>query len=67
MPGASTHEIFAQAANVKPDISVVLTSAYSQETIAGVMNRPQIRCFIRKPFQFEDLLKTIGVRWPLVK
>jgi PAS domain S-box-containing protein len=59
MPGAPIHEILAQAANVKPDIRVVLTSAYGQETIAGVMNQPQIRSFIRKPFRFEDLLKTI--------
>jgi len=36
-----------------------LTSAYSQETIAGAMSPPQIRSFIRKPFQFEDLLKTL--------
>jgi len=34
------------------------TSAYSQE-IAGEMSHPQIRSFIRKPFKFDDLLKTL--------
>jgi hypothetical protein len=38
---------------------VVLTSAYSQEMIAGAMNAPQIRGFIRKPFQLGDLVKEL--------
>ena len=59
IPGASSDEIVAQAANAKPDIKVILTSAYSQEMIAGAMSQPQIRSFIRKPFQFGDLLKTL--------
>jgi DNA-binding NtrC family response regulator len=59
MPGASTDEIVAQAANAKPNIGVILTSAYSQQTLAGAMSHPQIRSFIRKPFQFQDLLKTL--------
>jgi PAS domain S-box-containing protein len=58
IPGASSHEVVAEAANVRPDIGVILTSAYSQEMIEGSMNAPQIRAFIRKPFQLEDLLKT---------
>ena len=59
IPGASSHEIVAEAANAKPNIRVILTSAYSQEMIAGAMSQPQIRSFIRKPFQFGDLLKTL--------
>jgi PAS domain S-box-containing protein len=58
-PGARSDEVLAQAANVKPEIRVILTSAYSKETIAGVMSQPQIRSFIRKPFRLGDLLKTI--------
>jgi hypothetical protein len=38
---------------------VVLTSAYSQEMIAGAMNAPQISGFIRKPFQLGDLVKKL--------
>jgi DNA-binding NtrC family response regulator len=58
MPGASSDEIVAQAANTNPDIRVILTSAHSQE-IAGEMSHPQIRSFIRKPFRFDDLLKRL--------
>jgi DNA-binding NtrC family response regulator len=59
IPGASSHEIVAEAVNAKPDIKVILTSAYSQEMIASSMRAPQIHSFIRKPFQFADLLKTL--------
>jgi CheY-like chemotaxis protein len=59
IPGASIHEIVAEAANARPNIRVILTSAYSQGMIAGAMSPPQIRSFIRKPFQLGDLLKTL--------
>ncbi len=59
MPGASSQEIIAEAVNAKPDIKVVLTSAYSREMIASLINEPPIHSFIRKPFLFGDLLKTI--------
>jgi PAS domain S-box-containing protein len=59
LPGASSHEVVVEAANVRPDIGVVLTSAYSQEMVAGAMSAPQIRAFIRKPFQLGDLVQTL--------
>ena len=59
IPGAPSSEVVAEAAKVRPDIKVVLTSAYNQEMIATSMTAPQIHSFIRKPFQFEDLLKTL--------
>ncbi|HWB87343.1 MAG TPA: PAS domain S-box protein [Bryobacteraceae bacterium] len=59
LPGASSHEIVAAAANAKPSIKVILTSAYSRERIAGAMSAPQIHSFVRKPFQLGDLLKII--------
>jgi CheY-like chemotaxis protein/two-component sensor histidine kinase len=59
LPGAPTHEIVAQAAKVRPDIKVTLTSAYSREAAGDSMTAPQVRSFIRKPFTFADLLKTL--------
>jgi len=59
MPGASSHEIVAEAVNAKPDVKIILTSAYSQEMIASSITAPQIHSFIRKPFQFGDLLKAL--------
>jgi CheY-like chemotaxis protein len=64
IPGASSHEVVAEAANAKPNIKVILTSAYSQEMMAGAMSPPQIRSFIRKPFRLEDLLNTLRSSLP---
>jgi CheY-like chemotaxis protein len=59
IPGASSREVVAAAAIVRPDIRVILTSAYSQDMVEGSVNSGPIRDFIRKPFLFVDLLKTI--------
>jgi len=59
IPGASCREVVAEAAHARPNIKMILTSAYSQETIDGEMNAPQIQAFIRKPFRLRDLLQTL--------
>jgi signal transduction histidine kinase/ligand-binding sensor domain-containing protein/CheY-like chemotaxis protein len=59
IPGASSREVVAEAAQIRPDIRVVLTSAYSQEMLKPPMNTSQIHAFIRKPFQFADLVETL--------
>jgi hypothetical protein len=51
--------VVAEAAIVKPDISVILTSAYSREMIESTKGLPQVRAFIRKPFQLGELLATL--------
>jgi PAS domain S-box-containing protein len=59
IPGASSREVVEAAASVRPNIKVILTSAYSQEMIEGSMRAPQICNFIRKPFQLGMLLKML--------
>jgi PAS domain S-box-containing protein len=59
IPGISSREVVTQAANAGPNIKVILTSAYSQEAIGEAMRHPQVRTFIRKPFQLRDLLKAL--------
>jgi len=59
IPGASSSEVAAEAANCRSDIRVVLTSAYSQEMVVGAMSGTQIHSYIRKPFQIDDLVKTL--------
>jgi PAS domain S-box-containing protein len=59
IPGAPSREVVVEAGKVGRDLRIILTSAYSQEMIEGSMSGPQIRGFIRKPFEFADLLKTL--------
>jgi PAS domain S-box-containing protein len=58
IPGASSEEVLAEAAQVRPNSKVVLTSAYSEEK-ATSMNGPTIRGFIRKPFRLLDLMQKL--------
>jgi signal transduction histidine kinase/ligand-binding sensor domain-containing protein/CheY-like chemotaxis protein len=59
IPAASSHEVIAEAARVRPDIRVILTSAYSLETLKPPLRAPQIHGFIRKPYQLGDLLHSL--------
>ena len=59
IPGASSHELVAEAARARPNIRVILTSAYSQEMLTPPMSAPQIHGFIRKPYQVGDLVQTL--------
>uniref|UniRef100_Q026G0 histidine kinase n=1 Tax=Solibacter usitatus (strain Ellin6076) TaxID=234267 RepID=Q026G0_SOLUE len=59
IPGASSHEVVAAAAQARPSIRVILTSAYSQEMLTPPMSASQIHGFIRKPYQLGDLVQTL--------
>jgi PAS domain S-box-containing protein len=59
IPGASSQEVIAEAAQTRPEIRVILTSAYSQEMVATPMNFTQVRGFIRKPYELRNLVQTL--------
>jgi PAS domain S-box-containing protein len=59
IPGPSSGEVVAEAVNIRPDMKVVLTSAYPQEMVMDGASTPQVRAFIRKPFQLADLVRTL--------
>ena len=56
IPGCPSREVIAETARVRPEIRVILMSAYSREMAANCLDAPQIRGFLRKPFQLNDLL-----------
>jgi PAS domain S-box-containing protein len=59
IPGASSHEVLAEAAQTRPSIRVILTSAYSQEMLRSSMSASQVHGFIRKPYRIGDLVQTL--------
>ena len=59
IPGASSHEVLAEAVRVRPGTRVILTSAYSQEMLMSSMSGSQICGFIRKPYRLDDLVQTL--------
>ena len=58
LPGRTSRDVVDEATQVRPDLKVILTSAHSEEMVMATMSSPLIRGFIRKPFQFGDLLQT---------
>ena len=62
VPGASSREIFEEAMRLRPDVRVIVTSAYGEDVAAASL-RSSIRHFLRKPYQLADLaalLRTVG-------
>jgi two-component system cell cycle sensor histidine kinase/response regulator CckA len=59
IPGASSHEVLAEAVKARPGIRVILTSAYSQEMLTPRISGPQIDGFIRKPYRLADLVQIL--------
>jgi two-component system, cell cycle sensor histidine kinase and response regulator CckA len=56
LPGISSHEVIAEVSRRRPDIRVILTTAYSRETAAPAFKAPQVKGFIRKPYQTSELV-----------
>jgi signal transduction histidine kinase/ActR/RegA family two-component response regulator len=59
IPGPSSHDVAAVAAEARPGLKVVLTSAYDEKTVRTRVGAPQNCGFIRKPFQVEELVQTL--------
>jgi PAS domain S-box-containing protein len=59
IPGGSSQDVVAEAALVRSDMKVILTSAYSEEVAEPMMRTPLLCGFIRKPFKLEDLVQTL--------
>jgi nitrogen-specific signal transduction histidine kinase/ActR/RegA family two-component response regulator len=60
IPGVSSREVADEAARLHPDSRIVLTSAYSEETVVASFTGPLVSGFIRKPFRLEHLVQTLG-------
>ena len=58
LPGVGSPEIFREARRLRPDLRVIVTSAYSEQTVAPMFAGLAHR-FLRKPFRITDLLKLV--------
>ena len=59
IPGAPASEIVAEAQRIRPGATVVLMSAYSRGMAPPSLNVPEVKGFIRKPFQMSDLVRLL--------
>jgi CheY-like chemotaxis protein len=58
LPGASSREVFEEAKVLRPDLSVIVTSANNQEMAAAALSG-KVERFIRKPFGLDDLIGVV--------
>jgi len=58
LPGASARDVLQEARRLRPEMNVIVTSAYPEE-MAGEILHSTIEHFIRKPYRFEDLVQLI--------
>ena len=60
LPGRSSREVFEEAQRLRPDLKMILTSAYGKETVDATFAGLRVEYFIRKPFQLGDLVRLLG-------
>ncbi len=60
LPGISSLEVISETVRIRPDVKIILTSAYSRETAARELRVPQVKAFIRKPYQIGDLVEVLS-------
>jgi PAS domain S-box-containing protein len=58
IPGLSSHDVIAAAAE-RPNIRIVLTSAYNQEMSISPVRQAQIHGFVRKPYWLRDVMQAL--------
>jgi DNA-binding NtrC family response regulator len=59
LPGHSSKEVLGEVSRLRPDLKVILTSAYSEEVVRATLSAPQVYGFVRKPFQLSDLVQIL--------
>ena len=51
--------MLAEALQTRPDMKVILTSAYSEEMVKETLSDPQVRGFVRKPFRLGTVVEAV--------
>jgi PAS domain S-box-containing protein len=64
LPGKSSPEVFAELQRARPGAKVILTSAYGREIVSGPLKALERQSFIRKPYQFSELVTVVREALP---
>ena len=60
LPGVPSREVLAQLRRIRPDLKVIITSAYGKDEALSIMGELQPWLYIRKPYQFTDLVELLS-------
>ena len=59
IPGTPSRTVVTEAGRLRPDVKLLLTSAYSREMAGQAGEVAQVKGFIRKPFALRDLVELL--------
>jgi PAS domain S-box-containing protein len=60
LPGISSREVFEETQRMRPELKVIVTSAYSKDTVDASFTGLKVEHFIRKPFQLGEIAQLLG-------
>jgi PAS domain S-box-containing protein len=55
IPGTSSQTVVAEAAKIRADVQILLTSAYNRDVAAAAVHANQVCGFVRKPYRLRDV------------
>jgi two-component system cell cycle sensor histidine kinase/response regulator CckA len=56
LPGMSGRDVLKEMKRIHPDVKVVLTTAFNQDTALSSMGEQHPWAYVRKPYQFRELI-----------
>jgi PAS domain S-box-containing protein len=59
LPGMPGREVLREFRRIRPDLKVIITSAYSKDQVLSAMGELQPWLYIRKPYQFTELIELL--------
>ena len=59
IPGLTSKAVIGEAARLRPDVRIVLTSAYSQESAALELKADHVKGFVRKPYHVREVVQLL--------
>ena len=60
LPGVASTEVLREARRLRPDLRVIVTSAYSQQKVAAMSSDLGTQPFVRKPYHVADIMRLLG-------
>jgi PAS domain S-box-containing protein len=60
MPGMPGREVLSELKRIRPEVKIVVTTAYSQDAASASLDKAQVWTFIRKPYQIADLVELLN-------
>jgi CheY-like chemotaxis protein len=59
LPGMQGREVLGELRRIRPDLKVIVTSAYGKDQALSAMGELQPWLYIRKPYQFTELVELL--------